>query len=63
MGLCSCLVSPCTSPLLAVKGKSVLEEVEWGYVPHDKNRSICLQLEVKAGQVRRKDGTDCSYFL
>lgn len=63
MGLCSCLVSSCMSPLLAMKGKSELQEVEWGYVPHEKNCSICPQLEVKAGQVTSKDGIDCSYFL
>lgn len=34
-----------------------------GYIPHYKNHSICLQLEVKAGQVRHKDGIDGSYFL
>lgn len=62
MGLWSCLVSSCTFPLLGVKGKSVLQQVEWGYVPH-KNHSICPHLEVKAGQVRSKDRIDCSYFL
>lgn len=28
---------------------TLLQEVEWGHVPHGQSCYICLQLEVKAG--------------
>lgn len=52
-----------TFPVLAEEGKSVLQDGAWGYVPQDKNLPICLQLKVKAGQVRSKYGIDCCSFL
>lgn len=63
MEFCSCHMSSHTFSVLVEKGKSVLQDGAWGYVPHDKNLPICLQLKFKAEEVRSKYGIDCSYFL